>query len=55
VFDLKHDENVQDRRHNKMKTNEYNTVGAVPKSNGKVVERGTIDTLSTHIHNPSLT
>jgi len=43
VFELKHDENVQDRRHNKMKTNEYNTVGAVPNSNRKIVDRGTIE------------
>ena len=54
MFDVKHDENEQYRRHNKMKTNEYNTIGAVPNSNRKIVERGTIDTLDTHICDPSL-
>ena len=52
MFDLKHDDNAQDRRHNKIKTNEYNTVGAVPKSNRKVVESGTIEYPNTQIHDP---
>ena len=33
-----------------MKNKKYHTVGTVPKSNRKIVERGKIDTLSTQIH-----
>jgi hypothetical protein len=32
----------------------YHTVGTVPKSNIKIVERGQLDTSTTHIHDRSL-
>jgi len=32
---------------NKIKNKEYHTVGTIPKSNIKIVERGKIDTLNT--------
>jgi hypothetical protein len=31
-----------------MKNKKYHTVGTVPKSNGKIVESGKIDTHNTH-------
>jgi len=31
---------------NKMKKKKYHTVGTIPKSNRKIVERGKIDTLT---------
>ena len=33
-----------------MKNQKYNTIGTVQKSNRKIVERGTIDTPSTQLH-----
>jgi len=39
---------------NKFKNKEYHTVGIVPKSNTKILERGEIDTSNTHIHDRSL-
>ena len=39
---------------NKMKTYKYNTVGTVPTSNRKIVERDKIDTHNTHIQDHSL-
>jgi len=33
-----------------MKNTKYYNVGTAPKSNLKIVERGEMDTLSTHIH-----
>jgi hypothetical protein len=41
--------------YNKIKNKKYHTVGTVPKSNKKIVERGKIDTFSTQIHVRSLT
>jgi hypothetical protein len=38
----------------KMKNNKYHTVGTVPKSNRKIVERDKIDTSNTQIHDLSL-
>ena len=38
---------------NKMKK-KYHTVGAIPKSNIKIVERRKVDTPNTHIHDSSL-
>ena len=38
----------------KMKNKKYNTAGTVPKSNIKIVERDTVDTPNTQIHNRSL-
>jgi hypothetical protein len=35
-----------------MKNKKYHTVGTVPKSNKKIVERGKLDSHSTQIHNP---
>jgi len=35
---------------NKLRSKTYNTVGTVPNSNRKIVERGKIDTLNTHKH-----
>jgi len=35
---------------NKMKNKIYHTVGTIPTSNIKIVERGTIDTPNTQIH-----
>jgi len=35
---------------NKMKNKKYHTVGTIPKSNIKFVERGKIDTPNTQIH-----
>ena len=37
-----------------MKNKKYNTAGTVPKSNIKIVERDTVDTPNTQIHNRSL-
>jgi hypothetical protein len=37
-----------------MKNKTYHTVGTFPKSNIKIEERGKIDTLSTEIHDLSL-
>ena len=36
-----------------MKNIEYYTVGTIPKSNKKIVERGKIDTSDTQIHDHS--
>ena len=33
-----------------MKNKQYHTVGTIPKSNIKIVEKGKIDTPSTQIH-----
>ena len=41
-------------RGNQMKSKKYHSVGKIPKSNIKVVERGIIDIHSTHIHDRSL-
>jgi len=38
----------------KMKKQKYHTVEMVPKSNSKIIERGQIDTPTTHIHASSL-
>ena len=38
----------------KMKNIKYHSVGTISTSNRKIVERGKIDTLSTHIHDRSL-
>jgi len=38
----------------KRKTKKYHTLGIVPKSNRKIVERDKIDTPHTQIHNHSL-
>jgi hypothetical protein len=37
-----------------MKSKKYHTVGRFPKYNIKIVERGTIGTFNTHIHERSL-
>ena len=37
-----------------MKNEKYNTVGTVPKSNRKIIDRGKTDTSSTTIHDSSL-
>jgi len=37
-----------------MKNTKYHTVGTVPKSIRKIVERGKIDTPNTQIHDRSL-
>jgi hypothetical protein len=37
-----------------MKNKKYHTVGRFPKYNIKIVERGTIGTFNTHIHECSL-
>jgi hypothetical protein len=39
---------------NKMKNKKYHTLEIVPKSNNQTVERGTIDTLNTHMLDRSL-
>jgi hypothetical protein len=39
---------------NKMKNEKYHTVGTVPNSNSKFVERGKFDTSNTHIHDRTL-
>ncbi len=41
-------------RGNQMKSKKYQSVGKIPKSNIKIVERGIIDIRSTHIHDRSL-
>jgi lysylphosphatidylglycerol synthetase-like protein (DUF2156 family) len=41
-------------RGNQMKSKKYHSVGKIPKSNIKIVERGIIDIRSTHIHDRSL-
>jgi len=38
----------------KMKNKKYHTVGTVPKSNRKIVERGKVYTPNTQIHDRSL-
>jgi len=38
----------------KMENKKYHTVGIVPKSNIKIIERGKIDTPNTKIHDRSL-
>jgi hypothetical protein len=37
-----------------MKTKKYHTVGTIPKSDIKIVERGKMDTPNTEMHNRSL-
>ena len=37
-----------------MKNKTYHTVGKIPKSNREILERGTIDTPNTHLHDRSL-
>ena len=37
-----------------MKNEKYHTVGTVPNSNSKFVERGKFDTSNTHIHDRTL-
>ena len=39
---------------NKKQNKKYQSVGTVPTSNGKIVERGKIDTPTQHIHDRSL-
>ena len=39
-----------DTYRSKMKNKKYHTVGTVPKSNRKIVERGNIDIHNTEIH-----
>ena len=39
---------------NKMKNKKYHTVGRIPKTSSKMVERGKIDTLNTQTHDRSL-
>ena len=41
-------------RGNQMKSKKYHSVGKIPKSNIKIVERGIVDIRSTHIHDRSL-
>ena len=38
----------------KMKNKKYRTVGTIPKSNIKIVERGTLSTLNKQVHDHSL-
>jgi hypothetical protein len=38
---------------NKMKNEEYHTVGTIPKSNIEIIERGKIDTHDKQIHDSS--
>ena len=38
----------------KMENKKYHTVGTIPKSNIKIVERGNIDTSNTKIYDQSL-
>jgi len=44
---------MKSKRVNKMKGTIYQTVGTVPKYNRKVIERGKIDIINTHIHDRS--
>jgi hypothetical protein len=44
----------KDWKTNKMKKKKYHTVGTVPKSNRKIVKRGTIDISNTLKHDRSL-
>ena len=37
---------------NKMKNEKFHSIGTVPKSNSKIIKRGIIDTITTHIHVP---
>jgi hypothetical protein len=37
-----------------MKNEKYYTVGTIPKSNIKIVEKGKIDTPNTHMHDRPL-
>jgi len=40
---------------NILKNENYHTVGTIPKSNRKIIERGKTDTPNTQIHDRSLT
>jgi len=53
TFDLCYVPNMKSKRVNKMKGTIYQTVGTVPKYNRKVIERGKIDIINTHIHDRS--
>ena len=45
---------IEQNNPNKMKNEKYHTVGTIPKSNIKILERGKIDTPNTQIQDRSL-